>query len=609
MLKKEVLKKNLQALESNSNHIITPLDPSTQKYQIVRDKDNMIVANDKNYIRYNNSLTDIAINDLDFNHRGIYFILGLFDVGAIEKIYNNSSRDSIIFVVEPHPEVFYYMITNYELAELFAKKNFFLLVADFECAPQYFNEYILKKSFIVKASNLQFYTSKYLQAFEKDTFKLQKRFIESIRSALFMIGNSTEDTMIGLLQNLLNLKKFCSSMSICKLENKYNSMPAVVVSAGPSLQKNIQYLKRAPRTNILIFAVDTVLEKLLNMGIIPDAVFTIERPKIVYEYFYENVEIPDELVFVGPPVVYPGILNKFNHDRIIFPLKQDEKINEWLNYLVSNKADLIPTGSSVAHLAFSFARYLGCDPIIFIGQDLAYGEDGSTHTRGSIYDNKKIEREEDELCVEGYYGNKVKTKRTWRNFQIWFEEEFYKTKQLIINSTEGGVRLKHTKQLTLEQSLNEYATKKRKPLFKIIDELYEPLFEEKNIIYDKIMNEANSLRKFSLLMQSLLEKLDKIENNINKATNDKHNNLFFNQLAQYDNKYKDSVVNLGFFSIFVQTHIAIAAFELNKLERKSTIDNIKKIIFIQRKLFSISKELSNLVENELKKFLKTNFKM
>jgi len=607
MIEKAVLEKNLQVIEKNNNHIIMPFDPSVSKYKIFREKGQVVVTNLSEFVRYDNSKTGNQVSDMDFNRRGIYFITGLFDIGAIEQIYNQTSRDSIVFVVEPHPEIFFYMVSHYNLAELFERKNFFLLVADYESAQEYFTEFMLQKSFIVKASNIQFYTSMCLKTFENElVLTLQKRFIESVKKTLFMLGNSTQDTMIGLLQNLLNLKKFCASLSVRELKNAYSKKTAVIVSAGPSLQKNIDYLKQIPRQNILILAVDTVLKKLLNMDFIPDAVFTIERPKKVFEYFYESQQIPEETVFVGPPVVYPGILNKFPVNRIIFTLKHNEQINEWLNSLISNKSDLIPNGYSVAHLAFSFARYLDCNPIIFIGQDLAYGEDGSTHSKGTIYENNHEQRKEEELWVEGYFNKKVKTNRTWRNFQLWFEEEFFKTKQLIINATEGGVKINHAINMPLAEALDKYATKKVTPLHKLINQKYKPMFNNYDVINERIKREIKALNKLSLKMNSSLEKLDRLEKKLKTMYNTQKDDIIA-EITNLSKHYKIDVKKLGFFTIFIQTHITIASFELNSLEKHYDIEKLYKIISTQKKLFAVSNELSKLVGSELQKYLNTSF--
>ncbi|UFT98543.1 DUF115 domain-containing protein [Radiobacillus kanasensis] len=594
------LEQNLNALEKNPNHIISPIKSENQQYIVDKINDLTIISSGSDsVIESKNSVPQNL--DVNFKHRGIYFIIGMQDIRAIEEIYNNAPSGSSIVVIEPNSEVFFGMIQNYNFEDLFAKDNFYLLVTDYDVTPEFISELLLKKGLITKISNIQFFINKYIQTFErKEVLNLQKQIIEKVRVNLFMIGNSTEDTMIGLLQNLLNLKSLTQTTSIKRFQNSYEGIPAIIVSAGPSLQKNLKYLKTLNRESVLIFSVDTVFKKLLKEGIIPDAVFAVERGKIVYDYFFKDVDIPDETIFVGPPVVHPSIIKKFKNDRLLLPLKYNEKVNEWMNHLISNRNDFIPMGTSVAHLAFSFARYIGCDPIIFIGQDLAYGEDGNSHSKGTVYDNIEPDKKnEDDMYVEGYFGEEVKTSRIWKNFTMWFEEEFYRTRQKVINSTEGGAKINHCEQLPFKAAIKQYATKTCPPLYKFLQDNYHPIHNNLNEIGDLIKTEVRIVQEFKYLLNSMLQSMD---GQVKKQSFDKKS---FQILTDFDLKYKKALDSCGFLSIFLQTHISIASFEFNKLTYEFSKENFLKTVEIQKKLFTYSKDISDLVIVELEKFLNT----
>ncbi|MCK9907423.1 DUF115 domain-containing protein, partial [Frankia sp. Cpl3] len=53
-----------------------------------------------------------------------------------------------------------------------------------------------------------------------------------------------------------------------------------------------------------------------------------------------------------------------------------ETTSQWINEAISDGCGLHGGGSS-AHLAFEFALWVGANPIIFVGQDLAFGPDQS----------------------------------------------------------------------------------------------------------------------------------------------------------------------------------------------------------------------------------------
>ena len=106
---------------------------------------------------------------------------------------------------------------------------------------------------------------------------------------------------------------------------------------------------------------------------------SIERVLLTYEKFYKGKEIPRETVFIGPPVVRPEVFEALKDNKKLVCLKQGERVNEWINEIMGDERTL-PMGTSCAHIAFSFGRYVGANPIVFVGQDLAYTKDGITHS-------------------------------------------------------------------------------------------------------------------------------------------------------------------------------------------------------------------------------------
>ena len=604
---KAILDKNLKTISQSNRHFISPFDASKLKYNLWYGDKEVTITHEEKSICYNNF--DLHSSDIDFNHPSIYLITGILDVGMIQHICKNASSSSAILIVEPNPEVFHFVISHYDLSAVFNDSRVFLIVADYNAANALFAEdYLIKKGIVRLASNVQFYTSKYIKEFESlPAFKMQKRFLESIKIVLFMMGNDPGDTLIGLLQNLLNLEKFCYSTSIKEFKSRYSGVPAVIVSAGPSLEKNVHYLKEFCE-NVLVFAVDTVMSKLLKMGIMPDAVFTIERPKIVYEYFYQDADIPEDTVFVGPPVVYPKILEKFKTNRMLLPLKYNETVNKWINSLVDDRGDFIPCGASVAHLAFSFARYLGCDPIIFIGQDLAYGEDGRTHVKDTVYDSDSLpsdkqKKKEEELMVEGYFGKPVRTKRIWRDFQLWFESEFYKTNQTVINATEGGVKLLHTVQMPFKEALSKYAVKQKQHICTALDEVYKPLYLDFDAITAKIQDEIKKLKNFNRIVSDMSAKLERMKPKVNN-TNRKQ---YLKKTIDFNNKYVKHLSKLAFFSLFIQMHNTICNVMYTRLPVENTPDKIKQTMDIQMYLYTSARDLSKIVADELERFLNTSW--
>ncbi|MBC7106903.1 MAG: motility associated factor glycosyltransferase family protein, partial [Firmicutes bacterium] len=129
----------------------------------------------------------------------------------------------------------------------------------------------------------------------------------------------------------------------------------------------------------------------------------------------------------------------------------------WLSEVCGEDLGLVWSGGSVANVAFSVAYLMGLNPIIFIGQDLAYG-DGCTHSRLLEHQEPADwEKREGFIPVEGNLGGIVYTKSTWLSFREWFERVFAAVQdRTIINATEGGARIRGTLVMTLREALRDY---------------------------------------------------------------------------------------------------------------------------------------------------------
>ena len=117
---------------------------------------------------------------------------------------------------------------------------------------------------------------------------------------------------------------------------------------------------------------------------------------------------------------------KFKIGDYISRLKEENLIlneNELLE-IVNKKICHLKVGGSVAHAMVEFAALLGCNPIIFIGQDLAYTDDkchadiakstwGSNELKNNIND--------DDLFIEGINGELIRTSKALNTFRIEME--------------------------------------------------------------------------------------------------------------------------------------------------------------------------------------------
>lgn len=287
-----------------------------------------------------------------------------------------------------------------------------------------------------------------------EAFKtIRKELIEIMRwlrvqenTTLFFSGKWTANLFENIWQTY-------NSAGINTLNNVFRNRPAIVVSAGPSLNKNLHHLHKA-KGKAIIVCVGTALRVLLKEGIVPDLVVTIDGGEPNARHF-EGVDYRDiPLVFY--PIVHPDILKGSQTEN--FVSMGTTGIDWWLNQYIEDKG-VLATGGSVANTAFDLAIQMGCNPIVLVGQDLAYS-DGHSHAKGTTQsENPEANIKKDLFYVEDVFGGQVLTDKVLNIYREWFEAHIKKhPERLYIDATEGGAKIHGTEIMRLIDFLEKYAS-------------------------------------------------------------------------------------------------------------------------------------------------------
>ncbi|MDR3321432.1 MAG: DUF115 domain-containing protein, partial [Synergistaceae bacterium] len=179
------------------------------------------------------------------------------------------------------------------------------------------------------------------------------------------LGNSPEDTMIGIRQMSLMAPWIGYGYQYTNLVGKFEGRPFVVVSAGPSLDKNFGLLKDI-QDKCVILATDAVLGKMLRSGIRPHAVCCLERGIPTYDaYFADNMDrCPEEcsrILLISQAVCTTKIYGRWPGPKIVIG-KSELPIDRWF-VVEAYGGQGIPSGSSVAHTCYSEALTLGASSV------------------------------------------------------------------------------------------------------------------------------------------------------------------------------------------------------------------------------------------------------
>jgi hypothetical protein len=258
-----------------------------------------------------------------------------------------------------------------------------------------------------------------------------------------------------------NVSEIANNPVINLLYDKFAGRPAVIVATGPSLKKNMHLLKDL-YDKALIISVDASFKYLMANGIKPHMVTSLEREHEVELFFdgFETEEVKD-VYMTACPVLFNHVYKAYAGPQIIVYRNFDHF--KWLEI----DRGILDIKLSSSNMAFKVAEALGCDPIILVGQDLAYGPDGETHATEVPFSSEG----EGIFYVKGNVAEKIKTNTGWYNFLKAYEVDIAQHKGKVINCTEGGAYIPGTHIANLAETLEKYAFEEWRPLDIIKDNL------------------------------------------------------------------------------------------------------------------------------------------
>jgi hypothetical protein len=237
----------------------------------------------------------------------------------------------------------------------------------------------------------------------------------------------------------------------------YFDIPVVVASGGPSLTKHIPLLKKI-RKHVLLVSSGSTINTLLNCGLEPDFVVTIDG-HINNCWHFESIQL-DNTKMVYSLLHHEKILERINQRSIFFVPNTQSELKSYAEKLLHKEVPDISGGASVAVYALSMAYHISSGPIALIGQDLAY-TDNKTHAeynKNFQKINEAYMKERGMFYTEGYYGEQVLTDYPFLTMKHNFEKLLHTFTKLerIYNCTEGGAKIEGYQQISFQEFCDRY---------------------------------------------------------------------------------------------------------------------------------------------------------
>ncbi|EJP1639134.1 motility associated factor glycosyltransferase family protein, partial [Campylobacter coli] len=274
--------------------------------------------------------------------------------------------------------------------------------------------------------------SHYYERFHEDILGLNKKLAENFKNSIVSHGNDPLDALQGIEQFVYNLPSMITHPSYKELLSKRKNLSdtAIIVSTGPSLTKQLPLLKKYA-SKATIFCADSSYPILAKHGIKPDYVCMLERTEITAEFFNNDFwEFDKDIVFIVKSVTHPHTIKYLQKNNRAFILVSTYA--SFIQYLKLDYFGYFNMGFSVAHMACYLSLHLNHKNIIFIGQDLAYAENGNSHPddyqNSANYESQMYEH----ILTEAYGGKgEVKTHHVWLMFKQNLEQDIEKIQKYL----------------------------------------------------------------------------------------------------------------------------------------------------------------------------------
>lgn len=382
----------------------------------------------------------------------------------LKALFAEIKGEALIVCVEPSVATIATALASVDLTELLGSPRFVLLTdADksrLHARLQPFGTLMMLGTQVLRHAP----SARLAEEAQASIVNAVTEFITYTRMGLLTLVSNSKITCRNIA---MNLAAYITTPPIDRLKDRFSKCPAVVISAGPSLSRNIDQLA-ALKGKAVLCAVQTTLRPLMDRGIVPDFVTSLDFHEMSRKFFEGVGDLSNTHLIAEPKATwhvvdaYPGPVSLLD--------------NSWARLVLGDELGAragLPAGATVAHLAFYLAVYLGCDPILFVGQDLAFtghvfyvpGVEIHRAWRGELNRFHSIEQKEwDRIArnrpilrrVPSVDGGELYTDELLFTYLEQFEKDIAAVPCRVINATEGGARIRGTQTLSLSDAVREF---------------------------------------------------------------------------------------------------------------------------------------------------------
>ncbi|EPF0296710.1 6-hydroxymethylpterin diphosphokinase MptE-like protein [Campylobacter jejuni] len=596
-----ILEKNIQALLSGvneplGNKLLNFIQNKTcSRFNI--DENLNIYDKTHNVFMYENLEEEINFfyqSILEKTHR--YPFACIYGIGNALLIKNLSKHYKHLFVFESEIELFILALSTIDLSEELCSGKIYLIdIKEERVDIQLLILFDMKDMFEYLSLYEMFVNNVYYKKFYEDIWHKADELCEkNIKIVIRNLGLNLTISFQCYSHLLQNIPSMLGSIPFQRIlserKNKFDN--AIVVSAGPSLTKQLPLLK-AYQDKAVVFCADGALSMLEKEGVVPDYVLNIDFEDLPLRFF-KNKQNKLSLNILSC-ATHPSLVHFLDNKSVILrddPLYQSFNLNDF---------GYIDTGTHVSHFSYTLALALGFKNIIMIGQDLAFDEEGNSHSKGFSYGEQfSGEKTVPTLKTQAYGGKgEVLTHITWNDYRIKLEYLFAcnDQKAKFYNATEGGARINFTEELSFKECCEKLLTKE-KPKFELPKSLTKNRSDKLLAKFkEKIQKDQENAKRFlddALALKQILENilskdfllplefLEKVYQNIENFNHSLDTDEFIqdgiSKVLIYERGFKINLVykenildNASFITAYIKAYHEWLLYFIEKLEQKINI--------------------------------------
>lgn len=585
-------------LNENSNY--------NSKVEFIKEYNNILVENNENkcfiHSIYNQDRENEELLKGIEDETELLIIYGFGCCISTEEIKKKFDKIENIIFIEPDLNLFKKIMAVIDIEKtlnLFYGKNVTYVINKTpeeacEIIFSMFQNKINKKvSFIYNVSYRTLYKN-YFENFCEIFIKSIKRFRLNINTQASLVYKEIKNIFMNISEDSTSINNFIG---------KFTDIPAIIVAGGPSLNKNIEYL-RAIKNKALIIAAGNGIKILHENGIVPHFRMAYDPSAIEYKIF-ENIDTEAAPLIYTDRLYYECVKN-YKGKKVKF-FSSVEFFSPYIEQKISDKCLSIDSGYTIVALTLDMLIKIGVKKIIFMGQDLSYNE-SAMYARGSIYDDTEVVDFEKEgfTKMQDINGNVAYTHDGFLGMKYNLEDKIKDNPEnTFINATEGGLNIEGTLIKTMKQVIEDDLAKD----FNLDEIISSELNKKEDFAVTRVkLEEAikEFLKEIDEVDQLNLERMKKIEKiaknkskgyKLNRILNDINYLVINNEVEK--NKLYDEVIHPSISNILYSIYWA---FNYDGKDKEKQIESEIRINY------NISLEIKKIIEL-IKSNIKDSFNM